>query len=52
MDSKVKSIARKWYEKLDFPKEYDEQFEEILATENGFSEMKFEDFDLEKNREE
>ena len=52
MDSNVKSIARKWYESFDFPKEYDEQFEEILASEHGFSEMKFEDFDLEKNREE
>ena len=52
MNSCVKTLAKKWYEKLGFPKEYDERFYALLDSEDGFSEMKFEDFDLENNREE
>jgi len=51
-DEKVKFLAKKWYEKLDFPKEYDEEFYSLLEKEHGFSEIKFSDFDLEKNKTE
>ena len=51
MASAVKNFAEKWYKKLDFPKEYDKTFYELLGSEDGFSEMKFEDFDLEANKE-
>jgi len=51
-EKNVKLIAEKWYKKLDFPKEYDKTFYELLSSENGFTEMQFTDFDLEKNADE
>lgn len=48
-DIKVKEIAKKWYEKLSFPKETDNDFYHLLETESGFSEMPFSEFDLTKN---
>ena len=52
MASAVKNLAEKWYKKLDFPRKYDEKFHELINSEDGFSEMKFENFDLEKNADE
>ena len=51
-DDKVKILAKKWYQKLDFAKEYDRKFEKLLETETGFYETKFEDFDLRANKDE
>ena len=48
-ENNVKLLAEKWYKRLCFPKEADADFYMLLNTEKGFSEMKFEDFDLEKN---
>ncbi len=50
-EKKVKLLAEKWYKRLGVPCEYDERFHELLQAESGFSEMKFEDFDLEANKD-
>lgn len=47
----VKSIAEKWYKLLEVPREFDESFAQLLKNEGGFTEMKFEDFDREANKD-
>ncbi len=49
-DKRVKSIAEKWYKRLDFPKEYDGKFYKLLDSVSGFSETDIFHFDLEKNK--
>ncbi len=51
-DEKIKAIAKKWYSKLDFPKEYDEKFEELLQNTSDFEELSIFDFDLKANEKE
>ena len=51
MEKNVKLIAEKWYKRLNFPKEADNDFYNLLETETGFSEMLFSEFDLKVNNE-
>lgn len=51
MSSVVKLIAEKWYKLLEVPREFDESFAQLLKNEGGFTEMKFEDFDREANKD-
>ena len=51
-ENHVKEIARKWYQILDFPEEFDSMFFELLESENGFYPIAFSDFDAEKHENE
>jgi len=46
----VKEIARKWYQKIGFPKEYDTLFEKLLEEEMDLACMPFAEYDLVANR--
>ena len=46
---RVKELAEKWYKILNFPKEADKDFYNLLNNESGFSEMPFSEFDLVEN---
>ena len=46
----VKEIAKKWYRKIGFPKEYDPLFEKLLESETDLACMPFAEYDLAKNR--
>lgn len=47
----VKNLAKKWYVKIGFPSEYDEEFETLLNMISDIEETHFEDYDFEANKE-
>lgn len=47
----VKLLAEKWYKKIGFPSEYDEEFERLLKEFSDVEEMPYEDYDIEANKE-
>jgi len=46
----VKEIAKKWYQRIGFPKEHDALFEKLLEEEGDLSCMPFAEYDLVENR--
>lgn len=46
----VKILAKKWYDIIDFPSEYDVKFEELLSEETDVVPMKFDEYDVASNR--
>lgn len=49
MSQTVKEIARKWYQKIVFPAEYDKEFEQLLQESPELHFTSFEEYGLEKN---
>jgi len=50
-ESKVKVLADKWYKKIRFPAEYDEEFKELISAISDPGEMLFTDYDFEANKD-
>lgn len=48
--NQVLAIARKWYAKIPFPKEFDAEFEQLLEQQKDLKCMPFAAYDLEQNR--
>jgi len=46
----VKILAKKWYDIIGFPSEYDEKFEKLLSENNDVSAMLFDEYDIDANR--
>ncbi len=47
----VKKLAKKWYDKIGFPKEFDEGFDKLLSEENDLLCIKFEEYDISENKD-
>ena len=46
----VKEIAKKWYQRIGFPKEHDALFEKLLEEEGDLLCMPFAEYDFVENR--
>lgn len=50
MNNEVLALARKWYAKIPFPKEFDPEFEQLLAEQTDLMPIPFASYDLVENK--
>ena len=50
MNNEVLAIARKWYAKIQFPKEFDQEFEQLLSQQTDLMPIPFASYDLAQNQ--
>ena len=51
MNNEVLALARKWYTKIPFPKEFDAEFEALLAEQTDLMPIPFASYDLVQNKD-